>query len=244
MCLGEGELALMSSLQRGKTIVTLAPEKTSPKMIQALHNHGVIVAAGHTQASYEETRLAMDAGLRGFTHLFNAMRPMGSRHPGIIAAALEDKRGWCGIIADGYHVHPAMLRLAVRAKRDEQIFLVTDAMPSVGATHKPFLLGEMEVDVNEGKCLTHDGTLAGSDLDMISAVRNTMNFLDIDLAQAVRMASLVPARFVHLQQQVGQISAGLQADFVALSARHDVVNCWIKGEMLVEQNSNNRVALV
>ncbi len=243
MRIGAEDVALMASLQRGKTIVTLAPEMTTPAMIDALHQHGVIVSAGHTQASYEETCTALNAGLRGFTHLFNAMRPMTSRQPGIIAAALEDPRGWCGIIADGYHVHPAMLRLAIRAKAEEQIFLVTDAMPSVGATHKGFSLGATDIAVANGRCMTGDGTLAGSDLDMISAVRNTMKFLDVDLSQAVRMASHVPARFVHLHQQVGQIHPGLQADFIALSAQYEVIHAWVKGEMMFGQTHKSKAAI-
>ncbi|PHS28804.1 MAG: N-acetylglucosamine-6-phosphate deacetylase [Robiginitomaculum sp.] len=243
MRISADEVALMVSLRRGKTIVTLAPEMTTPDMIRALHQHGVIVSAGHTQASYEEARGALDAGLRGFTHLFNAMRPMSSRQPGIIAAALEDPRGWCGVIADGYHVHPAMLRLAMRAKSAEQIFLVTDAMPSVGAAHKAFSLGATDVAVADGKCMTGDGTLAGSDLDMISAVRNAMKFLGVDLSQAVRMASHVPARFVHLDHRLGQIRPGLQADFISLSARHEVINCWVKGEMMISQASKNAAAI-
>ena len=138
------DIELMSSLKGGVTIVTLAPEKTTPATIKALRERGVIVSAGHTQASYSEAISAMDAGLTGFTHLYNAMRQLHSREPGLIAAALEDDRAWCGVIADGYHVHPAMLRLALRAKAGEQIFLVTDAMPSVGAADKQFSLGGFE----------------------------------------------------------------------------------------------------
>ncbi|MDQ7019539.1 MAG: N-acetylglucosamine-6-phosphate deacetylase [Robiginitomaculum sp.] len=243
MRIGADDVALMASLQRGKTIVTLAPEMTTPAVIGALHHHGVIVSAGHTQASYEETCGALEAGLRGFTHLFNAMRPMTSRQPGIIAAALEDKRAWCGVIADGYHVHPAMLRLARRAKAEEQIFLVTDAMPSVGAAHKDFSLGATDIAVADGKCMTGDGTLAGSDLDMISAVRNTMKFLGVDLSQAVRMASHVPARFARLHQRLGQIRPGLQADFIALSMHHEIINVWVKGEMMFDQTHNCKAAI-
>ncbi|PCI46525.1 MAG: N-acetylglucosamine-6-phosphate deacetylase [Alphaproteobacteria bacterium] len=228
--IGEDELNLLSSLKGGKTIVTLAPEKTTADIILALHRRGVIVSAGHSLASYEETLTALDAGLTGFTHLFNAMTPLNSRHPGIIAAALQDPRGWCGIIADGHHVHPAMLRLAVRAKADDQIFLVTDSMPSVGAKDKPFFLGNIRIEVADGKCVTADGTLAGSDLDMISAVRNAMDFLDIDLEQATRMASILPARFIMMQDQLGELRAGLQADFILLSPELEVMESWIRGQ--------------
>lgn len=232
LTLGDREVDVVSSLDNGKTIITLAPEKTTPDIIQALVTHGLIVSAGHTQATYEDTLLAMDAGLTGFTHLFNAMCPLNSREPGIIAAALQDKRAWCGIIADGHHVHPAMLRLAVNAKQDDQIFLVTDAMPCVGARNKSFELGGVKIAVTDGKCVTAEGTLAGSDLDMIGAVRNAVEFLKIDLAQAVRMASTVPAHFAGLQDKAGEIRAGLQADFVLLSDEQEVKTTWIKGQCI------------
>jgi N-acetylglucosamine-6-phosphate deacetylase len=227
--IGERDIHLMSSLKRGKTLVTLAPEKTTPDVIKSLTDRGVIVAAGHTQASYDQTREALDAGLTGFTHLFNAMKPMQSRDPGIIAAALEDNRAWCGIIADGHHVHPAMLRLALRAKIGEQIFLVTDAMPSVGSKDKQFSLGDLNVEVVDGKCVTTSGTLAGSDLDMLSAVRNAQNFLNISLERAVGMASRIPAKFMGLGDQMGDIKVGQQANLVLINKNLDVEETWMNG---------------
>jgi len=227
--IGEGDIHLMSSLKRGKTLVTLAPETTTPEAIKSLTDRGVIVAAGHTQANYDQTIEAMDTGLTGFTHLFNAMKPMQSRDPGIIAAALEDHRAWCGIIADGHHVHPAMLRLALRAKVGEQIFLVTDAMPSVGSKDKQFSLGDLNVEVIDGKCVTASGTLAGSDLDMLSAVRNARDFLNISLERAVNMASRIPARFMRLGDQMGDIRVGQQANLVLINKNFEVVETWIDG---------------
>lgn len=226
----DAALQLMSSLKGGKTIVTLAPENTTPDMIRALVGNGVIVSAGHSMATYEETISALDAGLTGCTHLFNAMTPLCSREPGLATAALEDSRSWCGIIADGHHVHPAMLRLAFRAKAENQIFLVTDAMSSVGVTDKNFTLGNVRIEVSNGKCITSKGVLAGSDLDMITAVRNAMDFLGIELEQAVRMASILPARFINLQEQLGEIRVGLQADFIVLSPENDILESWIKGQ--------------
>lgn len=227
--IGAAEVELLSSLKNGVTLVTLAPELAEPQVIPSLRERGVIVAAGHTQASYEQTTDALDAGLTGFTHLFNAMKPMESRAPGIIAAALEDGRAWCGIIADGFHVHPAMLRLAIRAKVGGQIFLVTDAMPSVGAANKHFSLGDTEITVANGKCVTAEGTLAGSDLDMVSAVRNAKDWLGVSLEQAVRMASLHPARFAGLSDKVGEIRKGLAANFVSLDEGFKVKDSWING---------------
>jgi len=228
--IGDDELDVISSLKHGKTIVTLAPEKTTPEVIRALCKRGIIVSAGHTQATYDETMEAMDAGLSGFTHLFNAMRPLDSRDPGIIAAALQDPRGWCGIIVDGHHIHPAMMRLAHRAKVGDNIFLVTDAMPSVGAKDKAFSLNGSEITVANGKCVTQDGKLAGSDLNMINAVRNAVDMLEIDFMQAVRMASNLPAQFINMQDQVGEIRVGLSADFNVISKNQTVAESWIKGK--------------
>ncbi|WP_017932095.1 N-acetylglucosamine-6-phosphate deacetylase [Robiginitomaculum antarcticum] len=227
--IGEEQVRLLSSLKRGKTLVTLAPEMTTPEIIKALRDKGVIVSAGHTEASYAETLTALDAGLTGFTHLFNAMTPLESRHPGVIAAALEDPRAWCSIIADGHHVHPAVLRLALRAKIGDQVFLVTDAMPSVGAEDKQFSLGNIKITVADGKCLTQAGTLAGSDLDMIRAVRYARDMLGVSFQQAVRMASTLPAQFLGLGHQVGEIKVGQQADFIVVNEKLEIKESWING---------------
>jgi len=129
---------LLTSLKRGKTLVTLAPEATTPAMIRRLVEAGVVVAAGHTNADYDTIRQALASGLTGFTHLFNAMSPLTSREPGAVGAALEDAASWCGLIADGRHVHPAVLRIALRARRLDRFMLVTDAMSAVGTLEKTF----------------------------------------------------------------------------------------------------------
>ena len=227
--IGNNEIRLLSSLKHGKTLVTLAPEMTTPRTIRSLRDHGVIIAAGHTAASYDETLEALDAGLSGFTHLFNAMKPMQSREPGIIAAALQDARAWCGIIVDGHHVHPAMLKLAMRAKAEDQIFLVTDAMPSVGTTNKSFSLSETDIFVTDGKCVTQSGVLAGSTLDMMSAVLNARNWLDIPFEQAVSMASRIPARFLGLDTQMGAVKVNQKANLVLVNNDFEVINSWING---------------
>ena len=228
--LEERALDLLCSLSRGKTIVTLAPEMTRPDRIETLVRRGVIVCAGHSLANYEQTKQALDAGLCGFTHLFNAMPQLLSRDPGMIAAALEDARAWCGIIVDGHHVHPAMLRLALRAKTDGCFCLITDAMPSVGQVDKNFRLGDEEIIVENGRCVTRDGVLAGSDLDMMSAVRNSVEMLGLSLETALAMASRHPAACVGLADQIGALKPGLRADFVSLSEDLKVERVWSGGE--------------
>ena len=222
-------MELITSLKSGKTLVTLAPECTTPTMIAQLAGAGVTVAAGHTNATYEDIRLALDHGLTGFTHLFNAMSPLAAREPGVVGAALEDPDAWCAIIVDGKHVSPVTLRLALRCKSADRFMLVTDAMPSVGSADKDFTLQGQAVRVVDGVCVNDNGTLAGSDLDMAQAVRNSVQMLGIDLAAAVRMASCNPAQFLGVQDATGAIKAGLNADLVLLDGDQHVLRTWSRG---------------
>ena len=222
-------LATITALKRGRTLVTLAPERTTPAMIRRLAAAGVIVAAGHTDGSYSEIRAALDNGLTGFTHLFNAMSPLTAREPGAVGAALEDAESWCGLIVDGRHIAPATMRLALRCKPVDRFMLVTDAMPSVGMIDKHFMLQGHPIHVVDGACVKADGTLAGSDLDMAGAVANAVAMLGVDLATAVRMASLHPARFLGLADRRGAIAPGLQADLALLDGNGRVIETWIAG---------------
>lgn len=227
--LDDEAVALVTSVKRGKTVVTLAPEQTTPETIAALVKAGVIVSAGHTDGTYAEIRAGLDAGITGFTHLFNAMSPLRAREPGAVGAALDDAESYCGIIVDGKHVDPATLRIALRCKRADRLMLVTDAMPSVGAANKWFTLQGRTITVKDGVCVAPDGTLAGSDLDMASAVRNAMAMLGLDLNTAVTMATRNPARFLGLDTQNGVVREGLQADLVCVDDTFAVRDIWIKG---------------
>ncbi|WP_111642900.1 N-acetylglucosamine-6-phosphate deacetylase [Marinimicrobium alkaliphilum] len=225
-------LALLCSLKRGKTLVTLAPELTTPDAIRTLTEAGVIVAAGHTGATYEQIHTALRAGLSSFTHLFNAMTPMTSREPGVVGAALEDPNSWCGLIVDGYHVHPATLKVAIAAKPKGKMILVSDAMPSVGAEEKSFVLKGETIRAENGRCATPDGTLAGSDLDMLSAVRNSVRDLDLTLGEALRMASRYPAAMLGLDHELGSLAPGYRASMIAIDSQLNMHNSWINGEPL------------
>jgi N-acetylglucosamine-6-phosphate deacetylase len=225
----EEAFTLLTSLNRGITHVTLAPEKTTPEMIKQLTDAGVILSAGHTGATYEETRAALQAGMRGFTHLYNAMTGLESRAPGVVGAALESRTAYAGIIVDGFHVHKAALNVALHAKGTDHLMLVTDAMPSVGAKDKNFTLQGRVVTVTDGRCTAPDGTLAGSDLDMASAVRNTHRMLGLPVEAAAKMASASPAAFLRIDREVGHIRAGQRADLVALDDDITVQQVWIGG---------------
>lgn len=222
-------VALLSSLRHGKTLVTLAPETNSLELITKLVDTGVVVAAGHSNATYEETRAGLGAGVSGFTHLFNAMSGLMSRTPGVVGAALDDPHSWCGLIVDGHHVHPAALRVAVASKPRGRCLLVTDAMSSVGAVNKAFELGGQTITVADGKCVRADGTLAGSDLDMATAVKNATSMLGIDIAEAVRMASQYPAEAIGLGDTLGRVEAGYRANLVLTDHQLNVVDTWIDG---------------
>jgi N-acetylglucosamine-6-phosphate deacetylase len=221
---------LLASLGVGRTLVTLAPEKARPELISALVEAGVVVSAGHTNAAYATVRTALEHGLKSFTHLFNAMSPLTSREPGVVGAALEDPASWCGIIVDGRHVDPVVLKLAMRCKPLDRFVLVTDAMPSVGMAHKAFTIQGRPIMVEDGVCVDEHGTLAGSDLDMASAVRNAMDLLGLDLATAVAMASRNPAELMGLGGELGRIAPGYRADLVLATERLEVLETWIGGE--------------
>ena len=226
------EIELATSLDNGVTVITLAPERVPAADIQALVARGAIVVAGHTAATYDETRAGIDAGIRGFTHLYNAMSPLQGREPGAVGAALEDRDTWCGVIVDGVHVHPASLRVALMAKPRGKLFLVTDAMPPVGADDPSYELYGEVITARDGVLRNAAGVLAGSALDMATAVRNSVTMLGIPLEEASRMASTYPAEFLGLGDRFGRIAPGYSADFVLLDSDLQVVNTWIGGEAL------------
>ena len=223
------EVAMATSLDNGVTLVTLAPEQVPLETIRAMVARGAIVAAGHTAATYEQARAGLEAGLRGFTHLYNAMSPLQGREPGAVGAALEDREAWCGVIVDGVHVHPASLRVALAAKPRGKVYLVTDAMPMVGAEDPSFALYGEVITAVDGVVRNAAGALAGSALDMATAVRNSVRLLGLPLEEAARMASTYPARFLRLDDCLGRIAAGYRADLVLLDEALQVRATWIGG---------------
>jgi N-acetylglucosamine-6-phosphate deacetylase len=224
-------IALLSSLKHGKTLVTLAPELAPPGAIKTLVKNGIVVAAGHTLASYEDMQRGIAEGLSGVTHLFNAMTQLESRAPGVVGAAF-DHDVICGIIVDGHHVHPATLRAAHRIKGADGLMLVTDAMPTVGSVMKRFKIGETDIVSKAGMLRSPKGTLAGSNLNMASAFSNCINMMNLTLPTASRMASHTPAGFLGLAASYGQIAAGYRADMVHLSDTFHVQATWIAGEAM------------
>ena len=228
----EQGFGLLTSLKRGKTLVTLAPEMTAPEMIGRLTEAGVIVAAGHTNATYEEMQAAFRYGLTGFTHLFNAMSPLTGRAPGVVGAALIKRDAYCGIIVDGHHVHPDVLKLALRTKPHDRFMLVTDAWANIGTDLTSFKLQGATIHVRDGVCVDENGVLAGSAMDMSRAVRNAMTLLDVSLPEALTMAAAAPAAFLGLGRDHGRIAKGFKANLVAADDNLTVHATWIDGVQL------------
>lgn len=228
--------AMVETAQKiGCLLVTIASEQIMPDQVRALAEGGVIVCLGHSDSTYEQAMARFDAGARGVTHLFNAMSQFGHRSPNLVGAALDHPSVWGGIIADGHHVEPAALRIALRAKRGSgRLFFVTDAMSLVGSGRDTFQLNGRTIRRVEGgycpKLVLEDGvTLAGSDLDMASALRFGMAMLDLSLEEALRMATSYPAEFLRLSDR-GVLAPHKRADLVWLDDGCHVKATWIAGQ--------------
>ncbi len=211
-------ISLLTKQRRGRVLLTVAPELVDLADIRTLARAGVIVSAGHTEATFEQAMAAFDAGVKGVTHLFNAMPPIFQRAPGIVGATLEDPRAWSGLIVDRVHVATPVLRMALKLRPFDKLMLVTDAMPSVGSDQKSFNLHGRKIDVADGRCVYTDGTLAGSDLDMATALSNCVADLDLTPDQVALLASTNPAAFLGLSNERGALAPGLRADWVVLDA--------------------------
>ena len=216
--LDNGLISVLSKPRRGRVVLTVAPERVDLGDIRDLVRAGVIVSAGHTEATFEQAMAAFDAGVTGVTHLFNAMPPIYQRAPGIVGATLEDPRAWSGLIVDRVHVAAPVLRMALKLRPFEKLMLVTDAMPSVGSDQKSFNLHGRKIDVADGRCVYTDGTLAGSDLDMAIALSNCVADLGLTPDRAALLASTNPAAFLGLSHERGALAPGLRADWVVLDA--------------------------
>ncbi len=231
--LSASEKQVFSRDDLGLKVVTLAPENVSCEDIRFLVSQDVKVCLGHSNADYEQTMRALDAGATGFTHIYNAMSPLQSRAPGVVGAALVDENSWCGLIVDGHHVHPGAARLALKAKPQGKVMLVTDAMPPVGTSQTAFELLGAKVHRCGDRLNAETGELAGSVLDMAGAVRNSVQTLGVSLVEALRMASCYPAQFLGLSQSHGLLQPGYQADFVVLDEQLNVKQCWLAGKQAV-----------
>ncbi len=212
-------------------LTTIAPESVDPARVAALAKAGIVVSLGHSDTGYATAKAFADAGASVVTHLFNAMSQIGNREPGLAGAAIDIGGLSAGIIADGIHVHPATMAIALRAKQGPgRIVLVTDAMATIGTDMTSFTLNGRIIYRKDGSLRLADGTLAGADLDMISAVRYVHRVVGLSLSEALRMAALYPAQALSQAHRLGRFANGTAADIVALSDELDVKSVWIGGD--------------
>lgn len=225
----DAELALFTRKDLGVVMLTVAPEHFPVDVIRDLTSHGVKICLGHSAATFEQAQEAIDAGATGFTHIFNAMSPMTSREPGMVGAALANRHTYAGLVLDHFHVHPISSKVAVQTKGADHMMLVTDAMAHVGTNDKQLPFFDTQIQREDDKLTTPDGTLAGSCLDMASAVRNAHLDLGVSLPEAIMMGSTAPAAFLGMQHQLGKIDVGQQANFLLLDDRLQVKQVYIDG---------------
>jgi N-acetylglucosamine-6-phosphate deacetylase len=216
------------------TKVTLAPENAGSEVIRQLTDAGIIVSAGHSIATYEEAKAGFSAGVRFATHLYNAMPAFAGREPGLIGALFDSPDVYCGIIADGLHVHYANVRNAKRIKGDKLV-LVTDATAPAGADISEFIFAGKTIYYRDGLCVDENGTLSGSALTMIEAVQNSVEHVGIALDEALRMASLYPARAMGVERQLGSIEAGKIANLTVFTRDFKIIKTFVNGDDVLSE---------
>jgi len=213
-------------------IMTVAPELPGAcELIAEATRRGICVSLGHSNADYAEARAGIAAGARHATHIFNAMRPLRHRDPGIAAAVINAPAVSAEIIADGIHIAPGMLELFLRAKGRESAVLVTDAMSAAGMADGHYRLGSIEVEVRGGACLSPEGKLAGSTLTLDQAVRNVMSYARWDLQDSVRLATDNPARVLAAATRLGTLAEGAPANIIVLSPSGEVLQTIVRGNV-------------
>ena len=211
-------------------MLTIAPEAVSPQQITRLSKAGAIISLGHTDCTFNQAAEAVDAGATCATHLFNAMSPFGSREPGLVGAVLDSGRLFSGIIADGFHVNKASINLALRAKKGPgALFLVSDSMSTVGSDQKHFFLNDRLITRSQGKLILEDGTLAGADIHLSDAVKYMVNEVGISQDDAIRMASLIPAKVLGVESEIGCLAPDARADFLWMKNDLEIEKVWVGG---------------
>ncbi|CAK9885731.1 MAG: N-acetylglucosamine-6-phosphate deacetylase [Candidatus Erwinia impunctatus] len=210
------------------TKITLAPEMVDPAVIRQLKAAGIIISAGHSHASYQEARRGINAGITFATHLYNAMPELVGREPGLIGAILDAPDLYCGVIADGLHVHYANIRNAKQLKKDKLI-LVTDATAPAGADIEQFIFAGKTIYYRNGLCVDEKGTLSGSALTMIEAVANSVEHAGIALDEALRMATLYPARAMGYENTLGTLEAGKVANLTVFTRDYNIISTIVNG---------------
>jgi len=233
--ISQQELDIYCRDDLGLKVVTLAPESVDCDIIKTLVASNVHVCLGHSNATFAQTQAALAAGASGFTHLFNAMSALESREPNMVGAALLDEQSWCGLILDGHHVHPSTAKLAYKVKAAHKMMLVTDSMSTIGSEQTHLQFDGHQISLTGDKLTSNTGQLAGSALNMITAVNNAVKMLNIPFIDALKMASLYPAQFLGIADSYGQLAIGSNADLTLISTTNSsphIVNTWIGGRAI------------
>jgi N-acetylglucosamine-6-phosphate deacetylase len=227
--MADADVKQITASDCGVVMLTLAPNKVDTNHIRQLAGHDVLVSLGHADASFEVANSALASGACAFTHLYNAMSQITGREPGMVGAALADRESYVGIIADGYHVHDAALKIALTTKPQDRFMLISDAMSSAADGPSEFQLQGRNVTLNNGRLQLDNGTLAGSNLTMDEALRYVVSKLGVSLASALQMTSLNPARFLRKDHELGRIASGYLASMVHLDDALHVKETWVEG---------------
>ncbi|NQZ80339.1 MAG: N-acetylglucosamine-6-phosphate deacetylase [Colwellia sp.] len=233
--ISDDEWRVLERKDIGQILVTLAPESVTPNDIERMVSLGIKVCLGHTNADFQTAQAAIDAGADGFTHLFNAMSPLQGREPGVVGCALLNDHTACGIIIDGHHVDYETVKLALKTKPKGKVFLVSDAMSTIGTDQTEFSFFDRTVYLKDGRLTSTTGELAGAALEMSTAVENAHLGVNLPLDEAIRMATQYPANYINQSGIRGELTIGYQADFVVLNEKLKVLSTWIAGQQVYKK---------
>ena len=228
--------AIQEILEDKLKIITLAPEKEGTKeLIQYAVENGIVVSAGHTNASWEEAKRGINWGLSHATHFFNGMKGLHHRKPGTVGAFLEAESPTIELIADGSHIHPAVINLILNCKSTDKVILVTDSMRAAGMEDGEYNLGGMQVIIKEGTARLESGNLAGSTANLNQILKNILEMTDLSLVEAVKLMTINPARKLGLANQVGSINLGKQGNLVVLDQQLNTRMTILEGEIVYSE---------
>ncbi|MBC8591338.1 N-acetylglucosamine-6-phosphate deacetylase [Wansuia hejianensis] len=218
-------------------MVSLAPElEGALGLIRYIKANNVTVAMAHTNSTYDEAKKGINNGITVATHLYNGMRGFNHREPGVIGASLLDDRVYCELIYDRFHLHDGAVKIALRSKGYDKIVLVSDAMMAAGLKDGEYVLGGQRVNVYDGKPRLESGSIAGSTLDLQRAVYNMVNYLQVPINEAVKMASLNPAKAINMDKELGSIEIGKIADFIIFNEDIEIQRVFLGGNLAWKKN--------
>lgn len=222
--------------QKLLTCITLSPNKIEKKqLVQLSQLEMVKLLLGHSEVSYEISKEYFDLGITGVTHILNAMRQPTSREPSIVSAVMENDNIYANVIADMYHIHPAMIKMLKRAFYRKSLFFVSDAMPTVGGNSKYFSILDNKCHIKNGKITDENNNLAGSSIMIVDAIRNSIQYVGIPMDEALRMATIYPASFLGIDKEYGLLKTGYKADITVFTNQMRIIKTFRSGKLVYDQ---------